>query len=445
MNKIITVLIFSVISLFFYGQTPLKINYQAIARNSSGVVLVNESINANVSIISLSATGAIVYEESHSVSTNQFGLFYFKIGEGSPIPIGASISNVDWESGAHFLNVIVNGDDLGTTELVSVPYALVSKNTSGIKGNSISNGVVSNGDILVFNSTSSQWEPQAAAGAETTTTLIDNGNGTFTYTNEIGTQVTFDGNIADLDNDPTNEIELPATAATGDILTWNGTSWVSGIDLVDDLDNDPTNEIELPATAATGDILTWNGTSWVSGIDLVDDLDNDPTNEIELPATAATGDVLVWNGTSWVAEDFGGLSLAKIADAPTAFATAGNIQFRYNQTTTGGFIEARTIAGTQNAMVFATKKYSTWNPGGSGTVENYHNNIGISTTWNPVMTLWDGTAWSGRVTLTTYEEFEGTLWEMGAGTVAPPAKCWKFFAAIDGYNQVFIRAVYQGQ
>lgn len=117
-----------------------------------------------MSIISLSATGAIVYEESHSVSTNQFGLFYFKIGEGSPIPIGASISNVDWESGAHFLNVIVNGDDPGTTELVSVPYALVSKNTSGIKGNSISNGVVSNGDILVFNNTSSQWEQQAAAG-----------------------------------------------------------------------------------------------------------------------------------------------------------------------------------------------------------------------------------------------------------------------------------------
>lgn len=179
--------------------------------------------------------------------------------------------------------------------------------------------------------------------------------------------------------------------------------------------------------------------------DLVDDADSDPTNEIELPQSAGNNDFLVWNGTVWVAKDLGGVSLATLPNAPTSYATAGNIQFRYNSTSTGGYIEARTISGYQNTMVFATKKYSTWSPGGSGTVENYHNNTGLSTTWAPVMTLWDGAAWDGRVTLSSYEMFEGTMWDMGTGSSAPAPTCWKFYTAIDGYNQVFISAVYQGE
>ncbi|MEQ9218082.1 MAG: hypothetical protein RLO17_08570 [Cyclobacteriaceae bacterium] len=89
--------------------------------------------------------------------------------------------------------------------------------------------------------------------------------------------------VDDADNDPTNEIELPATAGTNDVLVFDGASWVAGTDQVDDADNDPTNEIELPATAGTNDVLIFDGASWVAGTDQVDDADNNPNNEIELP------------------------------------------------------------------------------------------------------------------------------------------------------------------
>lgn len=60
-------------------------------------------------------------------------------------------------------------------------------------------------------------------------------------------------------------------------------AFADNIDDVDDADNDPTNEIELPATAGTNDVLIFDGASWVAGTDQVDDADNNPNNEIELP------------------------------------------------------------------------------------------------------------------------------------------------------------------
>ena len=53
-----------------------------------------------------------------------------------------------------------------------------------------------------------------------------------------------------------------------------------GTDDVDDADNDPTNEIELPSSALTNQILIYNGSSWGAGF-LPSDGDTDATNEIQ--------------------------------------------------------------------------------------------------------------------------------------------------------------------
>ncbi|XOV94526.1 MAG: hypothetical protein ACFHWX_07435 [Bacteroidota bacterium] len=88
--------------------------------------------------------------------------------------------------------------------------------------------------------------------------------------------------VDDADNDPTNEIELPATAGTNDILVFDGSSWIAGTDQVDDADNDPNNEIELPATAPLGYVLKFNDAAvWSPAIDETDDADNDPNNELQ--------------------------------------------------------------------------------------------------------------------------------------------------------------------
>ena len=91
-----------------------------------------------------------------------------------------------------------------------------------------------------------------------------------------------DGSIDDADNDPTNEIELPSTAATGQALKFDGTNWVAAADEIDDADNDPNNEIELPTTANLGEVLKFNDAlEWAPATDQVDDADADPNNELQ--------------------------------------------------------------------------------------------------------------------------------------------------------------------
>ena len=51
------------------------INYQGVATNISGTELINQNISVQISIISDSATGTVQWQETHSTTTDQFGLF----------------------------------------------------------------------------------------------------------------------------------------------------------------------------------------------------------------------------------------------------------------------------------------------------------------------------------------------------------------------------------
>src|SRR4051812_39798325 len=77
---------------------PQGINYQGVARNSAGIVLSNQAISVKLGIYSPSVTGTLEWEEVHALSTNQFGIFYFIIGQGVSTGAGtrSSFSNVSW-------------------------------------------------------------------------------------------------------------------------------------------------------------------------------------------------------------------------------------------------------------------------------------------------------------------------------------------------------------
>lgn len=109
------------------AQTPSKFNYQAVARDASGALVSDGTVGVKVSILSGSASGTEVYSETHSPSTNAFGLLNFQIGSGSAAT--GDLSTIDWGSDAHFIKVEM--DPAGgssytvsnTSELLSVPYA----------------------------------------------------------------------------------------------------------------------------------------------------------------------------------------------------------------------------------------------------------------------------------------------------------------------------------
>ena len=133
MKKILLIL-FCLPMLGFAQSVPQGINYQAVARDASGAVLMNQALTIQFSVISDIATSAVSWQETHSVSTNDYGLFTAIIGQGTATTVGSSATFdvVDWGSTTHFLKVEMDGVDMGTTQLMSAPYSLHTKTADNI-------------------------------------------------------------------------------------------------------------------------------------------------------------------------------------------------------------------------------------------------------------------------------------------------------------------------
>lgn len=149
MEKCFFALTLILFSLTIYAQVPQAFNYQGVARNLSGNPLPQQEIGLRISILSGSPQGQVGYSETHAVATNNLGLFNIQIGSGNP-EIG-SISEISWGTGVHFLQIemdVNGGNDyslMGTSQLLSVPYALYAQNgskweTSDLNGDGIFRG-----------------------------------------------------------------------------------------------------------------------------------------------------------------------------------------------------------------------------------------------------------------------------------------------------------------
>jgi hypothetical protein len=115
-----------------YAQAPDGINYQAVIRNASGTLIANTTIAIRIQIKQTSASGTIVFQERHSVTTSAQGVVNLVIGQGTLL--GGNFSTINWATGPYFVSLGVsftNGTnylDYGSQQLMSVPYALYAKN-----------------------------------------------------------------------------------------------------------------------------------------------------------------------------------------------------------------------------------------------------------------------------------------------------------------------------
>ena len=105
------------------GQSPSSFNYQAVLRDASGNVRANTGVTLTIQILQGSPAGTAVFNETHTVNTNNFGLVNLEIGSYNP----AGFSAIDWANGPYFIKIVVDGTEMGTSELLSVPYALYAK------------------------------------------------------------------------------------------------------------------------------------------------------------------------------------------------------------------------------------------------------------------------------------------------------------------------------
>ena len=128
--------------LFTYGafaqapivQVPEKISYQAVVRNVSNNLVSNQAVGMQISILQGSATGTVAYAETQTPTSNANGLVSIEIGGGTAV--SGTMATINWASGLYFVKTEIdpvggtNYTITGTSQLLSVPYALYAK-TSG--------------------------------------------------------------------------------------------------------------------------------------------------------------------------------------------------------------------------------------------------------------------------------------------------------------------------
>ena len=137
MKQFLTTLSFSLLFAFGYSQAPAKMSYQSVIRNSTGSLVANSAVSVKISILQGSVSGAAVYTETHSVTSNSNGLVTLEIGGGTPV-IG-SMTGIVWSTGPYFVKTETdpaggsNYTLASTSQLLSVPYALYAE-TSGSVG-----------------------------------------------------------------------------------------------------------------------------------------------------------------------------------------------------------------------------------------------------------------------------------------------------------------------
>ena len=137
MKKLILTLSLAVLSTaFVLAQSPDLFNYQGVARDNSGTVLVSQNISLRLTIHSGTPTGTVVYQETHAPTTNQFGLFNLQIGAGTVV--SGTFSSISWGTDSYIqVELDPTGGssytDMGTSQFISVPYAKYAE-TSGTGG-----------------------------------------------------------------------------------------------------------------------------------------------------------------------------------------------------------------------------------------------------------------------------------------------------------------------
>jgi hypothetical protein len=243
----------------FAQSVPQGINYQAVVRDTSGAVLMNQALTIQFSVISDITTSAISWQETHQDTTNAYGLFTAIIGQGISTAVGSSATFdvIDWGASNHLLKVEVDYGggliDMGTKAFMSVPYALNSTPQSlSISGDTLfissGNSIVISGISLInslivqgcTDSTSTNYDPFANTDDGSCVYCADNyvnitcGGGSFisevswSLTNSSGT-VVLTGGAGLLSAPFDSSVCLPDDCYTLDMVDSYGDGWNGNI------------------------------------------------------------------------------------------------------------------------------------------------------------------------------------------------------------------------
>lgn len=280
MKKIFTILVAFFLTLSVFAQSPEKMSYQAVIRTIDDGLLTNTQVGMRISILQGSVDGTAVYVETQIPKTNANGLISLEIGTGTVV--SGNFTTINWANDIFFIKTETdpaggtNYSITGTSQLLSVPYALHSKTAETVTG-------AINETDPVFNA----WDK--STGISITESQISDLNH---FTTEDETDPVFGSSIAG---------GITAT----DTANWNAASTGSYNE------TDPIYTSSEAANITSTDITnlgnlsgTNTGDQDISGLATKTAL-GDSTAQLRseiptVPTGTEIGEMQYWNGTAWV-------------------------------------------------------------------------------------------------------------------------------------------------
>ena len=397
-KQLITAILIS-ISAIAFAQTPGGINYQAVARDGSDALLKNKALTVKAVILTGSGGSNVEYTETHTVTTNDYGLFTIIIGQGSTTD---NFGTLTWESKKHHLKIEIDAGsgfvNMGTVPFQSVPYALSAKTVENIPSiglndlSDVNTSGAGSGQFLSWNGTA--WTGgslTAGSGIQITGTVIE-----ATSSSPMWNANKLYGNNV-----------INSVPTTGEVLKWNGSAWGPGTDLSGSYTSGNGITITGTSIAANSSSAMWNSNSLLGR---------------SLSTTApASGQILKWNGSSWApAADNGGTAYI----AGSGLSLTGTT-FSANSATAlwnSNKLQGRNVATTAPTSGQILKwNGSSWAPAADNGGTAYIAGSGLSLTGttfsaNSATALWNSNKLQGRNVATTAPtsgqvlSWNGTAW-----------------------------------
>lgn len=237
-----------------YAQAPQGFKFQAVARNANNVAYTDTTMKVRIGIVP--PGGSAVYVETHTVTTSDLGIFNLNIGQGTPV--SGIFAGIAWANSEYFVRIEISFDNgftyipLGTSPLLSVPYALYAASAGG------------GGTGDTDNNPSNELQQLTKTG-----NVISLSQGGGSVTDEVN----------DADANPTNELQTLSISGTqlsisngnsinlpvgGNADNWGNQVVQTGASL--NGEGTLANPLNIAQQGATnGQVLQWNGSTWAPG------------------------------------------------------------------------------------------------------------------------------------------------------------------------------------
>ena len=224
MKKFYSLITVLLLAIDLLAQAPQKMSYQAVIRNASNNLVVNQSVGIRISIIQGTIFGASLYVETHTASTNANGLVSIEIGSGNIL--NGNFNTIDWANGPYFIKTETdptggsNYTIVGTNQLLSVPYALHAKTAESISGGLSETDPLFNSSVAknINSNDTARWNNKLNSYTETDPTFNNSiarnitANDTTRWNNKLSSYTELD---------PTFNNSIAKNISSSDTSSWN--------------------------------------------------------------------------------------------------------------------------------------------------------------------------------------------------------------------------------